>query len=568
MNELKKNVKISTQGICVILILNIIANIFGIIVSDSLLSYVAYYGATYLYIGGLIAGLVLYNKEKYSLGAEIVQWVGLGTMMLTFSNAIMTYAITGTLGYKIWLVLTAIIISIILIVEALIVIRLESKSKNSNLVVAVSLTLIAIMLIIGLVNTRELKIKIEIDKYNKNQQIQNELVNSDNSSEDKLKLDPNKKYDNIVWGKIIVKNSAGSFYEIQDDVIKFTNVGVNSQISVIGTPIKLTISEDIVYILTREGNVYYLDAKNAKFKFADVGKYNVVDIATVTNYTNETVYFLTEEGTLIDKNGVSYDKYSFSGKQKIKISDLTVDISFDKYGYIYFYNGLLNEYEAMVDKTNNLKITAKQIYTFSNEVLVLSKDNRLYSFDGTSNKVEYVKEGVSTVYKRHNDKKTINIVIAFTDKTINIYEKLKSAYNVTKGIGILGDSIPDYDSYKHHKDEIWSGVKTNNANIKNNKLYIDGKEVEVKISGNLKSIEEIESISVITLYILTDKGEVWSVSLDKITDYKIYEKKNILSGYKVLDMTMKTETDGTKKVYYLTDTGMLLDEKENQYIAN
>lgn len=565
-SELRKCIKTSIQGICVVLALNIIANIFGIITCNNILEYIEHYGVTYLYMTGLITGLVLYNKGKAGLGAETVQWVGLGTMIVSFANAIMVYAISGTLGYKVWFVLIYIIVSSILVFEALSVIRNEAGYKSSKPLVIASLSLIMFMLIMGLVSARNLKIKIEIENHNKNQQLHNEMLNGSNKEEEKEeKLDPTKTYENIEWGKTSVKNSDSVSYEIQEGKIEVTVKKNSEDIAIVGEPIKFTICEDIVYVLTKDNQVYYLNDKNSIFKFADVTKYNVVDIATVENHTNESIYFLTKDGKLIDKNGVSYNKYNFVGDQNIELSNLDLDISFDKDGYVYYYNGSLNEYENIVDKAKNENITAKEIYTFASEVLIITNNNTLYSFDGKSNKAIFVKEKVSYVAKK--DGKTTDVVVAFEDKTIEIYSKLVKAYKVKDNSEISVDGIADYDAYEHHKDQIWSGVKTDNANIKNNKLYIAGNEIITGITGELKSVEEIDSQNSTILYVLTDAGKAWAISLDKVQGYKIYKQTQILSGYKLLDMTIKTEQDNIKKIYYLTEQGKLLDAQGNQYVA-
>ena len=561
--KLKKTINTSIQGIWLIAILFAIAAIYGIFTAENFLNYIENYGATYIYIAGLVTGLIMYKKGKYDFGAEIIQWVGLGCIIITFINAIMRIVIVGSFGVKGMIALLAIVLSAILIVEALKVIRLAGDYKHSNILMLIAICIIIIILACNIISARKLKIAVEKEKREHNQQ---EIINSKEEN-DETKLTPHEKYKEAKWGKDEIKTSTGETFKLLGDSIYYLDgKGGSTVISVTGTPIKLINSDGVIYILTEEGNVYYLDSKNSKFKFADVSKYKVVDIAHLNNNTNETVYFLTKDGILIDKNGVSYDKYNFVSKQSLTIGDLTVDVSFDKDGYIYYYNGLINSYEFMVNKDDDERITAQKMYMFTNEVLIVTKDNKLFSYDGKSNKVSYIKENVKQVMKQGT--KLIELIVTFEDKTIEIYDNVKSGYNVKTNLPIDVKTIESFDAYTHHKDEIWSGVKTNKANIKNNKLYIAGKEITSEIPGTLKSVEELEIEGATVLSVLTEEGKAWVVALDDVGEYSIYTKYDVLINYKLMDMTIKKTQNNEEKFYYLTSEGYLLDEKGNQYSAS
>ena len=404
------------------------------------------------------------------------------------------------------------------------------------------------------------KLKIEVDK-GKLDTDKNGQIEIDNNQEE---LEPYEKYKDFKWGKDVIVNEAGGAFKIVANQLIYLDESQNMEIvSMVGTPIKLLDYKGTIYILTSEGMVYYLDEQNVKFKYADLSEYNVVDIANADNYTIESIYFLTKDGKVIDKNGVDYDSYSFIGKQSIDISGLTVDISFDKDGNVYYYNGLINLYENIIDSEQDTKISATVMYIFEDKMLMVTNDGKLYSYEGKDNKAKFIKEKVQ--YEAKRGEKKIELIIAFEDNTIEIYNGVIKGYDIENQETIDVSSLKAYDVYKHHKDIIWAGVTTNNAKIINNKLYIGNRDKTSEIDGELKSIEETEVNGYIVIYALMEEGVVWSLTVDSSNEYNVYDNRKVLEDSKIINMTNKLTQEGKQILFFLTEDGKLIDENGNQY---
>ena len=151
--KLKKAIKTSKQGIGIVLTLYIFANAISAIAVESIWTYLQNYYMGLIFIAALITGLVLYKKEKYCQGAEIVQWAALANIIMQFVNTILAYVITKEFAINIISIIIGSIIPIILIVESLKVIRLTEGEKRSNKITIIAIVIIALMIIAQIIIT-------------------------------------------------------------------------------------------------------------------------------------------------------------------------------------------------------------------------------------------------------------------------------------------------------------------------------------------------------------------------------------------------------------------------------
>ena len=127
--KLRKAIKESKIAVWLILVLITGANIIFAVNAASILEYLKNYWTSLITIFGMIEVIELYSEEKYTIGAEIIQWLGLGGIILHFSNIIITYIVTGVF------ILTnmATIISTILALDLIASISESSKKAITSL---------------------------------------------------------------------------------------------------------------------------------------------------------------------------------------------------------------------------------------------------------------------------------------------------------------------------------------------------------------------------------------------------------------------------------------------------
>ena len=150
--KLKKLIKISKEGIWLVLAVSIAANILSIIAKKDIIAYFGQCWASLLYMLGLLAGLALYREEKYKQGAELVQWVGLGNMFVYFVKFLTIFIATGLVEFNIIAFLIELIMPIILIVEALKVIRMTDSKEHSLGTTLLPISIIVLVCVIQIIN--------------------------------------------------------------------------------------------------------------------------------------------------------------------------------------------------------------------------------------------------------------------------------------------------------------------------------------------------------------------------------------------------------------------------------
>ena len=456
--KLKKALRTSKQGAWALLILLVGAVVIRILFTSSSLES---YFSVMICIGALITGLVLYGKEKYAMGAEVLQWIGLGTIILNISNIVITYAFTGvfTLQNLAGVIpLLNLLIAIVLIVDALKVIRLTEEPGHVNKVTVPAIIIIAVIIIINILTAVQAKQQIDDLMSGSKDQINNGILNknentdntddeeqnkpaADNQEENKEnnqqsekepeKVDPYANYKNLNWST--TSASAGTITSadikiINGKVYVTYQEEVKEVTGIEGTPIKVAYTPGAMLwfeVLTKEGKVYSISDWETKAELY-ISKYNIIDMTT---YAGEEPakpnYYLTSDGKLIDKNGVSYDKYSFVDK--------FVYIPFDKNNYGYINEADINTYTAIKDKATGEKIKISQIYFVEGHstVVIISDKNKAYELKSEDGFSATLIGEVSSVERVGNGYDFLTLAVRLQDGTQEWFEKCaETGYDV------------------------------------------------------------------------------------------------------------------------------------------
>lgn len=588
--KLKKTLKTSKQGAWLILILAVAVNVIVALTAKSIGTYLQNSWASIIYMAGLITGLVLYSKEKYTTGAEIIQWSALGNIIVTFANVIITCIITGVFAIEIKQLITlliGIIVSIILIVEALKVIRLTEQPGHVNKVTVPAIIIIAVVIIINIVIAVQVKQEVDDILDEIKDQINNEVVNKDDNAEinndtdnnqgeinNEEVVDPYANYKDTKWADKSSKDT-----EIKNDKLYFLNkeVKLNIKGSLKSVETIIVGGFPTIYVVTSENEAWFIALDDIVNNTVSVSKRllpkeKVVDMVALktytSNYSDTTVYFLTQTGKLIDENNVSYDKYNFVDSYH----DVTKDmyISFDKDLNGYYYNSKNNTYTAIVSKSTGARLAFSKLYSASQKILIVTAYNKLFEYNGTSNKATQIPGEVSNV-KKIVDGEKIDLLITFKDGSTKLVERADYAYDVKNKKEITLASLATFDPYANYKKHVWNTstkVDTTVGNIieiKSGKLYstdtINGNKTTqiTGIVGTPKKLKFTILGGAAAVYVLTDKGIIYLVD-----GGGIIAKTADLSQYNVIDMTI-IDNHGQEYNYYLTADGKLIDKNGVSY---
>lgn len=152
--KLKKLVKDSKEGTWLVIAVSIAMNVLCIISRKNFLEYFDTCWVSIIYMLGLLAGLALYKEEKYKQGAELIQWVALGNMIVYFVKFVTAFIVTRLIEFSIITFLIEMIIPIILVVEALKVLNVTDKKDiplGTTAIPIAVIVLIAVTKIISIV---------------------------------------------------------------------------------------------------------------------------------------------------------------------------------------------------------------------------------------------------------------------------------------------------------------------------------------------------------------------------------------------------------------------------------
>jgi len=400
---------------------------------------------------------------------------------------------------------------------------------------------------------------------------------TENNEQEDEGFDPYSNYKNIVWAD---KNSTDT--EISNNKIYFLDKEVKANINGTLRNVETIIVGGFptIYITTEENEAWSIgldDIVNNTVggKKQLLTKEKIVDMVALKTYASQysdtTVYFLTETGKLIDENGVSYNKYSFVDAYKDVSRDIY--ISFDKDLNGYYYNAKNNTYTAIVSKSTGAKLAFSKIYTVGEKLLVVTAYNKLFEYDGKSNKATQITGDVSSV-KKIIDGSNVDLLIIFKDGTTKVVDNVTYAYDVKNKKEIKIDSIVTFDPYANYKKYTWNtSTKIDSPvgiihEIKNGKLYCTTSYAGAKttqvtgMTGTPIKLKWVVIGGASAVYVLTDKGIIYLVSEEEIV-----EKTADLSKFNVIDMTI-IDNHGQEYNYYLTVDGKLIDKNGVDYSEN
>jgi len=358
----------------------------------------------------------------------------------------------------------------------------ENKSNNGTIIIII-LAVIIVGLIIALIlafnnmvnmnndnettddTINETIDKSEQDKDNEeNKQDENEDIKDENKDNEEETVDPYANYQSMVWASEKADFGGGFGYKIISGKLYMLNDSKETKISgITGTPKKLLKvirgGAFACYVLTEEQNVYYVEYDDSNNKVASMSKYNIIDMTQLNNYTNESIYYLTSDGKLIDKNGVSYDKYNFVSSYGGIGTGVSEPIPFDKNLNGYYYNSKNNTYTAIVSKSTGAKLAFSKVYEVEDgaKLLVQTAYNKLFEYDGESNKAVQITGDVSSV-KKIEGEDSLNLAVIFKDGTTKIFKNAINGYDIKKNKNIELESLGNFDFAKIVQD----GVKIYN----------------------------------------------------------------------------------------------------------
>jgi len=589
--KLKKALRTSKQGAWALLILSIILNVILILNTSNILVYLESSWVSVIYMAGLITGLVLYGKEKYTRGAEVIQWTALGNIIATFANVIITCVITGKFMIETSDIIPLIVgalVPIVLMVDALKVIRLTEEPGHVNKVTVPAIIIIAVVVIINILTAVHAKQIADDLMSGSKDQINNEIVNKDdkedtnkdneenNEQEDDKQdenegkedegFDPYSNYKNIVWA-----TSKDDGFYIKNDKVYYLRLDGKEEVwNLPGIPVKVLSDEKgnglQVNVITKEGKVYGLLSMNDYEQI--LPKEKVIDMTLIDNYTFERYYYLTADGKLIDENGVSYNKYSFVAQYSM--GKPYGGISIDKNGYGYHYNYDKKTYEVIISKTNSATLSMSKIYTTDlYGTIIVTSYNKLFKYDGKSNKATQITGDVSSV-KKIVDGDNTDLLITFKDGTTKVFDNIIDAYDVKNKKYIDLKSITTFDPYAKYTNMTWRSVTTVDFSesisykIENGVVYNydNGKKTKVAgITGTAKKMRTTkDGGGAFSCYVLVDEGVIYRIYNLEKTATKVTD----LSKYNIIDIT-ETYNYTMETIYYLTEDGKLIDKNGVSY---
>ena len=235
--KFKKALKTLKQGIWILLILSLVMNLFSIVTlskegENVFLNYIKENVFSLIQTVALITGLMFFAKGKYKTGAQVTQWSGMASIIISFATVITTYIIMGNLGVSILsivlpYILTGLIIPIILIVDSLKVLRLaETDEQQKNIVPVLAIIVIVTVIAFNTITIIETKNTIEDLK----EQIQNTILDTGIQSIDKTESIDNESKDKIEENK--QEDYAEIMDRIENAVTETTFSDANSYLSI------------------------------------------------------------------------------------------------------------------------------------------------------------------------------------------------------------------------------------------------------------------------------------------------------------------------------------------------
>ncbi len=280
---------------------------------------------------------------------------------------------------------------------------------------------------------------VNLDNNNNQEDGVNQQPNNDEDKPEQF--DPYANYKNIKWCgtedtvkniKLYIEN--GAVYS------KDSDNGTVHKWATIGTPKKVILDPPAVVgiMVTEEGKVYDISYDNCT-QVLELNKYHIVDMARLDNYTYEYMYFLTSDGKLIDRNGVSYDKYGFV--DRIEFGKMWW-IPLDKYDYGYHWNNEKDVYEVITNSAKS-KLSFSKVYAFNDFILIQTSHGKLFKYEHSSVAKAETDLFVSRI-ERKGSGDDISLVVTFMDQSTREYKNPTGAYDVKADKEIDIDKLAKY----------------------------------------------------------------------------------------------------------------------------
>ncbi len=263
----------------------------------------------------------------------------------------------------------------------------------------------------------------------------------DNNTDEEVAFDPYAKYKDIKWSgtKDTVKNIT-LYIENGKVYSKDTDNGIKTEWKTVGTAKKILFDPPAVaaIIVTEEGKAYDISYDVCE-EIKELSKYTIVDMAYLNNYTYEKFYFLTSDGKLIDRYGVSYDKYAFVNR--IEFGKMWW-IPVDKNNYGYHWNNEKNVYEVITNSSKS-KLAFSKVYAFDEYVLIQTAHGKLFKYEYSSVAKQESDLMVSRVERKVSGDNT-SLVVTFMDLSTKEYKEPIGGFDVKSNKEIDIDKLNKY----------------------------------------------------------------------------------------------------------------------------
>ena len=459
---------------------------------------------------------------------------------------------------------------------------IEEPVKKKNSILLVIALVVAILVICGAVVGMFVKSWTE-GEIKSPEEFKGETTEQKNNNEEENKelvKDPYENFKNLTWASI----KSGDV-KIKDNKVYYGDVALDLDIEGTYKAIEVVKSAvmDKVYLLTEEGAVwtffvYFMtsigEIDTVTRQLEDV---KVLEMIYRDTNANECIYFLTEEGELIDINKIPYDKYNFVGAITISSG---VKIPYDSNNYLYHWNDKKKEYEQIVNKAKQKVAAYKVIESETiNGVFILTAKGYLFKYEGESSVAVQVMSDVKSIdlYKFKYEG-TLNMVITPKSGPKTVKYNVVSAYDVTSGTNIDLANLKILDPYAKYNDITWpesdvaigEGEEYRRIYCEDGTAYLvvgktGGEKTLSLISGSAEKVclyktnNALIDAEVTEAYVLTDTGKAYEVNPDS----GVTSELTALSEYNIIDMVCMG--DEYKMTVFLTDIGELLTYNGNLY---
>lgn len=299
----------------------------------------------------------------------------------------------------------------------------DNKAKNLLLIVLLIIVIIltaavvynvttgnSILTLFNTKNKQDLQVDKEIIEEQKNEVENEEVVKKEpedtklETSEDKGRVDVK----NIKWSRETdikdLEFNSDMHYFIENGKLKYYNLETNKEeiVNIKGTPKYLTFyvssGMGVVALLTQEGDVYGcnpFEGDPGYFGKREISEYKVKEFAFLDDYAQGDIYYLLENGKIINSNGLEYDTFQESiGYMNIlcfKEGNLNI-------WHIPDVTDTVEEHQVLKDMDGNV-VEAKTVYWRDSEAyedeeyIIITKDNEILHYNLSEYKIVKKEDG-------------------------------------------------------------------------------------------------------------------------------------------------------------------------------